>query len=352
MYGWLIPLFTSRFLPVRPRVRRRRRGHDFQANFEEALTPALEGRVDVVVHGGDLFHRPGVPASLGYQGLAPLVRVAESGVPVLLVPGNHERSRIPHVRFGEHPRIHVFDRPRVIDLHLRGGRARFVGFPFERQVRSRFRSLLRRAGWRPDPGSPTLLCMHQCVEGATVGPSDFTFTSGDDVVQAGDLPPGLCAVLSGHIHRHQVLTHGLSGRPLPAPVFYPGSVERTAVAERDEPKGYLVVEIDPRSPETVPRLTFHRLPARPMLVRELDVEGRSGAAVEAALSAIVGAAPPDAVLRIRTHGTAGEEARRVLSARHVRRLAPPAMNLEIRESGAPFRRARRRSGSLQPELGL
>ena len=43
-------------------------------------------------------------------------------------------------------------------------------------------------------------------------------------------------MLAGHIHRHQVLTQDLGGRPLGAPVFYPGSVERTAFAEEGESK--------------------------------------------------------------------------------------------------------------------
>ena len=37
-------------LPVRPRVERRRRGHDFLANYASALQPALDGEVDIVVH--------------------------------------------------------------------------------------------------------------------------------------------------------------------------------------------------------------------------------------------------------------------------------------------------------------
>ena len=174
-------------LPQRPRVRRRRRGHDFQANFEAALGPALRGEVDVVVHGGDVFHRSRVPPGLAWQGLEPLARVAETGVPVVVVPGNHERSRIPHVRFACTPRVHVLDRPRCVELEVRGVRLRLFGFPFERgDVRSRFPELVRRTGWRPASssggGSVDLLCMHQCFEGATVGPSDFTFTTARDVV--------------------------------------------------------------------------------------------------------------------------------------------------------------------------
>ncbi len=346
-------------LPLNPRVERRRRGHDFQANYEAALAPALNGEVDVVVHGGDLFHRPEVHPTLAYQGLKPLVAVAEAGVPVLLVPGNHERARIPHARFGRHPRLMIFDRPRVYDVAVRGVTVRFAGFPFERKIRTRFPGLLRQSGWRPESSSLSVLCIHQCFEGATVGPSDYTFTTNPDVVRAADLPRGLSAVLSGHIHRRQVLTRDLAGGPLRVPVLYPGSVERTSLAEIDEPKGYMIVELDPGAangrPDATPgvRWSFHALPARPMRVRELDVDGRSGAAVEGALRSILQSVPADAVLRVRTRGTATQGGRRALSAARVRRLAPPTMNVEVREAGARFEPRRRHSrGSHQRELRL
>ena len=340
-------------LPARPRVRRRRRGHDFQANHEAALDRALAGDIDVVVHGGDLFHRPRVAPALAWQGLAPLARVAEAGIPVALVPGNHERSRIPHAHLARHPGLHVFDRPRTLELEVRGTPLRLVGFPFERRVRARFPGLLRQAGWRPGRPGLDLLCLHQCVEGATVGPSDFTFTTGDDVVRGRDIPAGLAAVLSGHIHRHQVLTRDLAGEPLAAPVLYPGSVERTSLAERDEAKGYLVVELDPAG-AAPPRWRFHPLPARPMRVAELDLEGLDAPTLRSALRAILDAAPSDAVLRIRTRGRpADDDARSLLRAESLRALTPPGMNLELRDADGRFERRRPApAGTLQTTLGL
>ena len=59
-------------LPFRPKIQRRRRGHDFLANLERALQPALQGAVDLVVHGGDLFYRSKVPAALVDMAMAPL----------------------------------------------------------------------------------------------------------------------------------------------------------------------------------------------------------------------------------------------------------------------------------------
>ena len=59
-------------LPFQPRIIRRRRGHDFFSNFERALAPALKGKVDCVVHGGDILYRSKVPAQLVDMAFKPL----------------------------------------------------------------------------------------------------------------------------------------------------------------------------------------------------------------------------------------------------------------------------------------
>ena len=94
-------------LPFRPRIQRRRRGPEFFANFKRALQPAVKGRVDCVVHGGDLLFRSKVPPRLVSMAFEPLKQVADRGIPVYLVPGNHERSVIPHRSQAEHPEIHI-----------------------------------------------------------------------------------------------------------------------------------------------------------------------------------------------------------------------------------------------------
>lgn len=312
-------------LAVRPRVARRRRGEDFLANYRRALEPARSGEVDVVVHGGDVFDRPGVDPLVARRGLEPLLEVLDAGVPVFVVPGNHERARLPSCFLGRRG-IQVFDRARTFRIEVHGRRVAVAGFPYERRVRERFGRVLARAGWDVEPADARLLCIHHCVEGAQVGPGDFTFTRAPDVIRGRDIPPGLSAVLSGHIHRRQVLTTDLAGRPLAAPVLYPGSVERTSTAEIGEEKGYLVIEIDDAG--TV-RWEPKPLPARPMLVRELDVRAASAEQVEARLRALIAAAPADAVLRIRLNGDPPPEAQAVLTAAHIRAIAPPTMNAEV-----------------------
>jgi DNA repair protein SbcD/Mre11 len=332
-------------LPVRPRIARRRRGDDFLANYAAALAPALAGEADLVVHGGDVFHRARVHESVAYEALGRLVRVADQGVPVCVVPGNHERSLMPHSRFARHPRLHVFDRPRTFTAGVRGTTVALAGFPYQRDIRTRFVDLLEQTGWRASGAALSVLCLHHCVEGATVGPGDFTFTAAADVIRGRDLPQGLAAVLSGHIHRHQVLTRDLRGRPLAAPVLYPGSIERTSFAELDEVKGFMLVTL---APGAAARWEFRPLPARPMLVREVDAGRLRGRDLDEAVSRVIAAAPPDAVLRIRVSGDVAAADLRLFSATRLRAMAPGTMNVEVVTPDAPFRRRRTRAAAGAP----
>ena len=323
-------------LPSRPRVERRRRGHDFLANHGLALAAAGGGEIDLVVHGGDVFHRPRVPPSLVFQAFQPLVEVADAGVPVFVVPGNHERSRIPHERFAALPNLHIFRRPETFTLEVGGLRVSLSGFPYERRrIRERFPQVLAETGWRSHNADLRLLCMHHCVEGATVGPANHTFRHAPDVIRCDHLPAEFAAVLSGHIHRHQVLRRDLRGRPLATPVLYPGSVERTAFAEMGEEKGFMLLEFEGgRDGGRLVRREFTPLPARPMLVRDLHFESEPAAVwrrqeLEARLTASVHDAPSNAVLRVRIHGRVPPAARRAVAAARLRELAPPEMNLEV-----------------------
>ncbi|HEX6558932.1 MAG TPA: metallophosphoesterase, partial [Longimicrobiales bacterium] len=313
-----------------PRIERRRRGHDFLANYALALECAQRGEVDLVVHGGDVFDRPHVPASLAYQAYTPLVRIAERGVPVFIVPGNHERSVLPHGHVAAHPLVHVFDRPRSFGLQIRGRRVALAGFPYERRdVRARFPRLLHSTGWHREPADARVLCIHHCVEGATVGPGNFTFRSAADVIRCADLPPAFDVVLSGHIHRPQALTTDLRRRRLPSPVLYAGSIERTSIAEAGEEKGFMIVKLPGDEAGRRVRWEFRRLPARPMIVRQLAANARGPEDIEAALSALIKEVPDNAILRIHLCGELNPGHRHVLSAPNLRRLAPALMNVEI-----------------------
>jgi DNA repair exonuclease SbcCD nuclease subunit len=314
-------------LPARPRVERPRRGEDFFRAYAQALAPALAGDVDAVVHGGDLLYRSRVPASLAEAALAPLRAVAARGTPVLLVPGNHERSEVPYPLLSLHEHLHVFHAPRTVHLEARGLRVAFSGFPYARDVRARFRTLLEATRHQERTADVRVLCLHQCVEGATCGPAGFTFRDGADVIRRADLPSDVAAVLCGHVHRHQVLR----GPPGPA-VVYAGSTERTSFAEAGEPKGTVVVELAARG---LAGVEFRPLRARPMVIRRLSLAGLDAAAARARIAREVAATPPDAVVRLRVDGPLADGLAPVLGARALRAVAGER---DVSVGGAAFGR--------------
>jgi DNA repair exonuclease SbcCD nuclease subunit len=339
-------------LSFRSRVERRRRGAGFFANLERALEPALRREVDLVVHGGDLLYRSRVPPRLVHTAFAPLRHVANRGVPVVVVPGNHERSAIPRPLLAAHPRIFVFHHPTTLALEVAGLRLALTGLPHIRQrARQRFPRVLESTGWSSVTADARLICMHQCVEGATVGPGNYVFTNSPDVVRGSDIPEGFAAVLSGHIHRSQVLRRDLGGRRLAAPVFYPGSIERTSFAECGERKGYLVLELEGGpAGGRVRRWSFHQLPTRPMVTLELDADPHRGAELRTTVAGLLGRLPPDAVVRLRVLGEPTEAARRSLRADSLRSLAPASMNVSVSWRPGPVRQARRRAASTTLEV--
>jgi DNA repair exonuclease SbcCD nuclease subunit len=248
----------------------------------------------VVVHGGDLLYRSRVPAWLAETALAPLRTVAESGVPVLLVPGNHERSRMPFPLLALHERLHIFDRPRTFVIEARGVRVAFMGFPYTHDVRRRFPGILTDLNRDPLSADVRVLCLHQCIEGATCGPGNFTFRFGPDVIRTSDLPQNVAVTLSGHIHRHQVLHP--SGRPS---IVYAGSIERTSFAEAPETKGFVVLEL---ARSGLHSFEFRPLPARTMVTRTVSFGDADDLTVHSRLAAAIESTPGDAVVQLRVTG--------------------------------------------------
>jgi DNA repair exonuclease SbcCD nuclease subunit len=288
--------------------------------------------MDLIVHGGDLFYRSKIPDALIGKVFKPLLELADSGIPVYIVPGNHERSKIPATLFEQHPRIHIFDRPKTLQLKIRGRLLTLSGIPACRNgIRDKFAGLVRETSFQNHNAHFKLLCIHQCVEGARVGAHDYTFRNGPDVISGRSLPPDFNAVLAGHIHRYQMLTHDLQGRSLPAPVLYPGSIERTSFSERLEQKGFLLLEFSFSGSAHRPVLshTFFPLPCRPMVDLLLPAAKLNGTGGEVVLKGLISALDPDSIVRLSIRGDLSPQAANLLKAERLRRIAPPSMNIAI-----------------------
>ncbi|MEM6990614.1 MAG: exonuclease SbcCD subunit D [Myxococcota bacterium] len=326
--------------PARPRSGRRVRGQDFVDNFQAALQPAHEGVVDIVVHAGDVFDHPEPSPAVADIAYGLLRAVAERGIPVVVIPGNHERARLPCPLLIMHQNIHRLDRARTVMLEVRGTSVAVGGFPYARKVRRVFPGLVRETRLQQTAADVKVLVVHHCIEGAKVSLPEggsFTFRDAPDVIATRDLPSYAAAVVSGHLHRHQVLRQGT-----PCPVVYGGSVERTAFAEMHETKGFVILTFDAsEGGGELREVDFRALPARPMVRASIDPEGDVPAQAKRAIAA----ADPNAIVRLEVKGPT--RSLPGLRAGVLRSLAPSTMNVHVvfadREPRfAPLSRARRR----------
>jgi DNA repair exonuclease SbcCD nuclease subunit len=257
--------------PLTSRSGAKRRGFDFFRNFESILQTAKDKNVDLVIHGGDLFDRSEVHPKIVNRAYDVLFEFVDGGVPLILVPGNHDRSTLPASLFLQHPNLFIFYEPSIFHLNLKNQSFNICGFPFIRKIGDEFNAVKSNLEHQLPNHGTSLLCMHQAVQGATVGPSNYTFRPGPEVIGIQDLIGPYHAYLSGHIHRHQILeTNNEIRKGTPVPFIYPGSIERTSFAERGEEKGFIYLEFQHEA-ET-PNIIFQKLPSRSMHLFKIENE--------------------------------------------------------------------------------
>lgn len=307
-------------LSMRPKKNRRRRGEDFFANFDHILHYAQENKVDLVIHGGDLFYRTLVPQPIVDMVYERISALAEFGIPIVIVPGNHESSRLPLSLFMQHPNIYYYTKPDLFTFSLKGLKLDVAGFPCVRKdVKSKFPDISKVLSQLfTNSDSIKLLCMHQSVEGSKVGPSDYTFRNGKDVIPISYFSDDYDLILSGHIHRSQILWSAHK-----TPIIYPGSIERTAFAEKDEEKGFYIIELD--NDKNI-KYDFMPLPARPMVDVVLEREKYSKAELKIEISNRIKELSVDSILRFKmTH----PENMHLLNAKFLDEVLPWTMNYQV-----------------------
>lgn len=310
-------------LPARPRSLRRHRGDDFVDSYRRALAPAIAGQFDLVLHAGDVFDIPAPSDAAVTAAAGPLLAAAAAGAPVVILPGNHERAVIPTSVLLAHPNIHIVDQPRTLRFELRGRSVAVAAFPFIRKIAAEFDAALVATEWKPETADVNILAMHQTVESAVVGPANYCFRSGDDVLDRDRIPRAFHYVALGHVHRHQALRHPSFGGP---PIVYAGSCDRITFAERDEPKGAVHIEIDDRG-DLTHRHVEHDV--RPMLVVPIDISGGSAERTLRLTLSKLEAIPPDAVVNLRLTGQASRRALRGLRFSERVRAARPDIQLSV-----------------------
>jgi DNA repair exonuclease SbcCD nuclease subunit len=279
-----------------PRGRQNRADTIFQ-NFVSMVEHAIEIEADLFIHSGDLFNKYYIPRGILDELIRPFMKLVNAGVPVLIIPGNHERSEFPFDLFHGAKNIFVFDRPKSLSLTLDGYSLGVAGFPFIREdSRRTFLRALEETEYSGLRSDFNILVTHQAFDQATVGPVDFTFREGrPDTVSRQSVPLDFEYIAAGHIHRYQILSHPLK----PGLHFvYPGSTQRISFAEMHEEKGFVMGEVLNDRIET----RFMPLPVYEMEIVQIEAVGMSARDVEEAIKSQFWRFREDLVIRFNLTG--------------------------------------------------
>lgn len=267
---------------LKPRnLRRRAYGDLFFQKAQDIIDEAIrKHKVDFVLHAGDFFNRSKPPPAVIDRAVKPFLFAANKGIPIYMIPGNHERSKLPLGLLPYHDLINVFVKPSSFYFEKNGMKIKITGFPFiSYDSKTNFRSIVKKA-WDNCNGKNfphhhySILSTHQMFSGARI--ENRTFWEGQDVVSLQKIPQMFNYLSCGHVHRFQFLyrSQGASGNTSPVqsiskqfiikqscenhtwrfdkkqagssicfknPVIaYCGSLERVTMIERYEPKGYII----------------------------------------------------------------------------------------------------------------
>jgi DNA repair exonuclease SbcCD nuclease subunit len=276
---------------------RKSRADSIFRNFVTVVEHAIEIESDLFIHSGDLFNKYDIPRDVLDELIRPFMLLAGAGIPVLIIPGNHERSQFPFDLFHGAKNVFVFDRPKSLCLTLNGYAVGIAGFPFIREdSRRTFLKALKETDYEDLRCDFNMLVTHQAFDQARVGPVDFTFREGrPDTVSRKTIPLDFDYIAAGHIHRYQILDHPLKPG---LKVVYPGSTQRMSLAERYEEKGFVEGEILDNRIET----RFMPLPTYDMEVVEIEAAGWRSKEVEEAIQGQFWRFAPDLVIRFNLTG--------------------------------------------------
>jgi len=313
---------------------------DVRQSFEALVQRALEAEIDAFVFSGDAYHTADPTPTQQKIFAECLQPLADADIPLVLIVGNHDHP----VTYGRASSLDIFEyvdgdvycyrKPassvQVIDTESGPLQLIPLPWPIRSQIvtKEEYRSMtpeelrqfieekyvnyvqrrvddvksevvVERANGVEHQLStdvPTVLAGHVTLQGAELAGSErTTLIASEPKFTVGQLAvPPIDYVALGHVHHAQ--DRNPDGHP---PVVYSGSIERVTFNERDEKKGFYLVDIEPDAdPRTT--ITFEETPARPFVALQVDArdaEEPTGHILQAIESATVA----DAIVRVRYH---------------------------------------------------
>lgn len=240
-----------------------RKGEDFFKNFFKVIEKTKNIKADLLIHGGDLFDKADVNQKVIDRCYDAFYELADLGIPVIIIPGNHDNNGLPSSLFVEHPNLYLLNKTSNTNLTLNGKEFEIHSIPFTKKIGDNFENELNKLHYKNNPDSFKILLVHQSLEGCKVGPVDFTFKNNENSIGLNQIPNYYDIILSGHIHRHQIIEIQNSDNSI-TPFIYSGSTEKTSFSEIKEEKGFIVLEFKKKNSLLQPDIRFEKLTTRPM----------------------------------------------------------------------------------------
>jgi len=297
---------------------------DFLAVFDELVEAALAEQVDLVLFAGDAY-KSRDPSQTHQREFALRVRrLVDAGIPVYLLVGNHD---LPNLRAKANAldifrtlgveRVYVGDQLGTQIVETASGPVQIVGVPWpsvsqmlgreaargmtiqeiDRALEATVAAGIAREAAALDPAIPALLTAHIAIADSIVK------TASEKLITTGRFPQLRVAQLSpdhfdyvalGHHHPYQVL------REHP-PVIYAGSLQRVDFGEEADPKGFVILDLDPALPqgERVPFRAVHFREVQARRFVSFDCRLRSDDPTAELLAAFARVDVEDAFVRVR-----------------------------------------------------
>ncbi len=299
---------------------------DFLRRLTEIVDFAQETGVDLVLFAGDAYKTRDPNSTYRREFARRLKRLADAGIPVVLLVGNHDlpaqekrASSIEIFRTLDVPNVLVARRDRLHQLTTRRGeriQVATVPYPMRQRllahddyrnktiaeldalVQQLVTENIRALAAQVDPSLPAVLLGHFSVSDAKFS-SERSVMLGRDVVVLKSVlaDPIWDYVALGHVHRHQELNKGLH-----PPIVYCGSLERIDFGEENEPKGFVVANVQRGHAEW----RFHPVSARRFATIRVNVRD-SLEPMATILAAIDKHQIEDAVVRVIIEARAEQE---------------------------------------------
>lgn len=218
---------------------------DFFKTFDFIVDTAIAEKVDAVIFAGDAY-KTRDPSPTQQRGFGERIKkVAKSGIPVVLVVGNHDTpnaegkaNTLDIYSALEIDNVWVSRKPELLNIPTSSGNLQVITAPW-----------LAKSDWKDlgeklvtlyekiKPDAPAILAGHLEVEGASFGSEKGLAIVNDVTVPLSLLTERkLAYVALGHIHKYQELSKN-------PPVIYAGSPERIDFGEEKEEKGFILVEL-------------------------------------------------------------------------------------------------------------